>query len=97
MVPAMTHFNRLSDDLARIETGLLVPKEITPWPTPVGQNPAGQPRRAGVSSFGMSGTNVHAVLEQAPPSAEPDAAAAAEPGSLLFPVSATSTEQLRRT
>ncbi len=97
VVPAMAHFNRLSDDLARIETGLLVPKEITPWPTPVGQNPAGQPRRAGVSSFGMSGTNVHAVLEQAPPSAEPDAAAAAEPGSLLFPVSATSTEQLRRT
>ena len=100
VVPAMAHFTRLSDDLARIETGLLVPKEITPWPTPAHPTPAhltptGQPRRAGVSSFGMSGTNVHAVLEQAPPSAEPDRGT--EPGSLLFPISATSTEQLYRT
>ena len=92
VVPAMAHFNRLSDDLASIETGLVVPKEITPWPT----HP-GQPRRAGVSSFGMSGTNVHAVIEQAPQNAEQADSATAEPGSLLFPISATSSEQLRHT
>ena len=92
VVPAMAHFNRLPDDLGRIETGLLVPKEITPWPTD-----SDQPRRAAVSSFGMSGTNVHAVLEQAPDTSVSDETPPAAAGTLLFPVSATSDEELRRT
>ncbi len=37
-----------------------VPTEATPWPAAL------TPRRAGVSSFGLGGTNVHAVLEEAP-------------------------------
>ncbi len=40
-----------------------VPTRALPWPADR------SPRRAAVSSFGLGGTNVHAVLEEAPPAA----------------------------
>ena len=95
VVPPMVHFSRLPDELAQIETKLFVPQNLTQWP---GQDDAA-PRRAAVSSYGMSGTNVHAVLEQAPATATqhngvtPSGPATA----LLFPLSATSAEALRQT
>src|ERR1700752_1343284 len=61
VVPKNLHFEALPDEMARIATSLFVPQEITPWPTD-----GGQPRRAAVSSYGISGTNVHAIVEQAP-------------------------------
>ncbi len=96
VVPQNLHFTRLPDEMARINTELFVPQVNTPWPST-----APHPRRAAVSSYGMSGTNVHAVLEQAPaeaPTRAPDASAAPQAeGPLLFPVSSTSAEQLRVT
>ena len=95
VVPPMVHHTRLPDELARIKTELFVPQQVIPWP---GQDD-GVPRRATVSSYGMSGTNVHAVLEQAPQtSARRNGAAPVEPAApLLFTLSATSPEALRQT
>ena len=91
VVPQNLHFNRLPDHLAKIETGMFVPQENTPWPVD-------GVRRAAVSSYGMSGTNVHAVLEQAPVRAAGAAdAVGGATGELIFPISSTSAEQLRST
>ncbi|MGV0642995.1 sulfolipid-1 biosynthesis phthioceranic/hydroxyphthioceranic acid synthase [Mycolicibacterium sp. XJ2546] len=96
VVPPSLHFTRLPDDLATIETGLFVPTAATPWPSQQDQPQDQHPRRAAVSSYGLSGTNVHAVLEEAPTCA-PREAAAVSPGSLVFALSATSSEALHRT
>src|SRR3984885_14898963 len=91
LVPPMVHFTRLPDELQQIDTGLFVPQEVTPWP-----DKGDGPRRAGVTSFGMSGTNVHAVLQQAPET-QADAATPDVAGPLVFPLSSTSAAELRRT
>jgi polyketide synthase 5 len=98
VVPRNLHFTQLPDDLAQIDTKLFVPQETTPWATN-----GHHPRRAAVSSYGLSGTNVHAIVEQAPEQA-PEAAVpegiSAEPSTtapLLFPLSSTSADELRRT
>ncbi|ODQ88259.1 polyketide synthase [Mycolicibacterium flavescens] len=91
VVPKNLHFNQLPEEMAKIETGLFVPDSNTTWP-----NAGAHPRRATVSAYGLSGTNVHAVVEQAPePQREPVTSAA--DGPLMFPLSSTSPEELRRT
>ena len=98
VVPQNLHFTRLPDEMAGIDTKLFVPQKITPWPTN-----GDHPRRAAVSSYGLSGTNVHAILEQAPEQA-PEAAAPEDISAessrtvpLLFALSSSSADELRRT
>ncbi len=94
-VPEHLNFARLPDQLARVQTNLVVPQENSPWPAP-----ADHPRRAAVSAHGLSGTNVHIVVEQSPVPALPDSPPASPQDpqpALLFPISATSAQQLRQT
>jgi polyketide synthase 5 len=94
VVPQNLHFERLPDALAQIETKLFVPQTTTPWPTN-----GGHPRRASVSSYGFSGTNVHVIVEQAPVVVPADDEPSTPPadGQLLFPLSSTSADSLRKT
>jgi len=96
VIPRNLHFTRMPDELAQIETNLFVPQTNTPWPAENGHR---RPRRAAVSSYGFSGTNVHAVLEQAPEAIAPEDISAESPTTepLLFPLSSTSADELRRT
>lgn len=95
VIPRNLHFTRLPDEMAQIETNLFVPQENTPWPS----NGHHRPRRAAVSSYGFSGTNVHAIVEQAPETMAPGDAPTnpAIDGPLVFPLSATSADGLRQT
>lgn len=93
VVPPMVHFNRLPGKLAEIETGLTVPREVTAWP-----EGHGDVRRVALASYGISGTNVHAILEQAPQGANlPTAPDDTVVGPMVFALSSTSAEGVRQT
>ncbi len=93
-IPRNLHFEALPDDMARIETGLFVPTETTPWPLD-----GGQPRRAAVSAYGLSGTNAHAIVEEAPRPRSGNGAAIgpSRDGALLFPLTSSSAAGLQDT
>ncbi len=58
-IPPSLHFKRPNPKIDFAAGPFYVADRLQPWPE--------TPRRAGVSSFGIGGTNVHVVLEKAPP------------------------------
>ncbi|WP_461010128.1 type I polyketide synthase [Streptomyces capparidis] len=64
VIPPSLHFTRPNPELRLADSPFFVNDAVRPWP-----RRDGAPRRAGVSSFGVGGTNVHVVLEEAPPAA----------------------------
>ncbi|TWB12405.1 FkbM family methyltransferase/amino acid adenylation domain-containing protein [Nitrospirillum amazonense] len=61
-IPPTLHYRTPNPASRLASSSLRVANDLVPWTS----NDA-HPRRAGVSSFGIGGTNVHAVLEEAPP------------------------------
>jgi acyl transferase domain-containing protein/acyl carrier protein len=87
-IPPHLNFSRLNPQIDLEKIPARIPLSRTPWPS-------GPWRRiAGVSSFGYSGTNAHAVLEEAPPSPPPGAVSSERPAHLLC-LSARTPEALR--
>ena len=67
-IPPSLHFERPNSQIDFANSPFYVNTTLTEWVA------SHSPRRAGVSSFGMGGTNVHIVLEEAPPISPPAAA-----------------------
>ncbi|WP_198533361.1 type I polyketide synthase, partial [Streptomyces sp. AcH 505] len=92
IVPKTLHIDAPSSHVDWSSGAIDLLTEQTDWPE------TGRPRRGAVSSFGLSGTNVHTILEQAPPE-EPAEQAAPDreprPGVVPLLVSARSEAALR--
>ena len=92
LLPKTLHADRPSAQVDWSEGEVQLLNASASWPK------SDRPRRAGISSFGMSGTNAHAILEEAPQPEEPETKSSGgetiAPPALPFLVSAKSTDAL---
>ncbi|WP_158891513.1 type I polyketide synthase [Amycolatopsis anabasis] len=89
ILPRTLHVEQPSSHVDWTAGDVRLLSEPVPWPD------TGRPRRAGISSFGISGTNAHAILEQAPASADGVAERTVEPGPWPVVLSGRSAAALR--
>ena len=87
-IPPQPHLTRLNPYIPWDQLNVAVPTQLTPWTT------SGGPRIAGVNCFGFSGTNAHAVLEEAPAVVPPATAVDGRPRHVLT-ISTRTAESLR--
>jgi phthiocerol/phenolphthiocerol synthesis type-I polyketide synthase E len=87
-IPPTLHYTAPNPELHLENTPFVVQNHYAPWESD-------GPRRAGVSSFGVGGTNVHVVLEEAPPTARELGDARGITGSQVLLLSARSAESLQ--
>ncbi|WP_433470670.1 type I polyketide synthase [Saccharomonospora azurea] len=89
-LPPSLHFDEPSPHIDWSSRTMDVVREALPW------RRGDRPRRAGVSSFGLSGTNAHAVLEEAPATEPvPARTTPSAHGVLAWPLSGATEEGLR--
>ncbi|WP_404820797.1 type I polyketide synthase [Streptomyces malaysiensis] len=90
VVPESLHIAEPSPHIDWSAGKVALVRSVTPWPE------TGRPRRAAVSSFGFSGTNAHAILEQAPAEEPgPVELVSKQPGVLPWVLSGKSAAALR--
>ena len=83
-IPPVANFRAPNPNFDFNASPFRIAKELSPWPD------SDAPRRAGVSSFGVGGTNVHVILEEAPPLPEVQGSE----GPIILPLAAKTPEAL---
>ncbi len=83
------HFETPTPKVNWAALNLRVTSRAEEWPASSG------PRRAGISGFGFSGTNVHVIVEQAPPALAEKRESVRAPQAAVLPLSAVNEAALR--